>query len=150
MSYRVASRLAVSRRAFSLFLSHLVSSRLVSLLPLLVQQLLFGKGRGTSFVTEHISQVRRAASRSDEEAKAIIREILSENFFHELSGAGAGTPRNSSEDVLVRGRALEHAQKHLLKLVELFFALLMRRAPWSTWTNDIYDAMRCIDHLPIG
>ena len=40
--------------------------------------------------------------------------------------------------------------RHLLKVVEWFHASLMRRSPWSTWTNDIYDAMRCIDHLPIS
>jgi len=26
----------------------------------------------------------------------------------------------------------------------------MKRAPWQNWTNDIYDAMRCIDFLPIA
>ena len=36
------------------------------------------------------------------------------------------------------------------KLLPRFYALLIRRSPWTTWTNDIYDAMRCIDHLPIS
>ena len=67
----------------------------------------------------------------------------------------------------------ERVEKHLAKVVEWplgamklscgvaskpakhtgaarFYALLMRKSPWTTWTNDIYDAMRCIDHLPIS
>ena len=36
------------------------------------------------------------------------------------------------------------------KVVEWLHATLMKKSPWTTWTNDIYDAMRCIDHLPIG
>ena len=43
-----------------------------------------------------------------------------------------------------------HKRKHLGKVVEWFHDVLLKRPPWSTWTNDIYDAMRCIDHLPIG
>ena len=36
------------------------------------------------------------------------------------------------------------------ELLPRFYALLIRRSPWTNWTNDIYDAMRCIDHLPIS
>jgi hypothetical protein len=35
-------------------------------------------------------------------------------------------------------------------LAEWFFGVLMKRPPWQNWTNDIYDAMRCIDFLPIA
>ena len=40
--------------------------------------------------------------------------------------------------------------KHLAKVAEWFYGVLLKREPWGSWTNDIYDAMRCIDHLPIG
>mmetsp|Transcript_47116 Transcript_47116/g.130944 ORF Transcript_47116/g.130944 Transcript_47116/m.130944 type:complete len:292 (-) Transcript_47116:143-1018(-) len=105
---------------------------LSTLLPLLVQQLLFGKGRGNAFVTEQVSKVRRAAATSDDTAKEVIRDVIRGNFFAELSDADAAESR------------------HLSKVVEWFYAVLMKSFPWQTWTNDIYDAMRCIDHLPIG
>ena len=41
-------------------------------------------------------------------------------------------------------------RKHLAKVAEWFYGVLLKREPWGSWTNDIYDAMRCIDHLPIG
>ncbi|CAK9061599.1 Dual specificity protein phosphatase 1 [Durusdinium trenchii] len=102
-------------------------------LPVVVQQLICGKGRGTLFVTELISKVRRA--KNDEEAKELIRHIV-----QDWTGA------NRTATCLAK----EKTEKHLSKVVEWFYALLMKRAPWTTWTNDIYDAMRCIDHLPIS
>jgi hypothetical protein len=111
---------------------------LSTMLPLIVQQLIFGKGRGRQFVEEQVSRVRRAAC--DDDAKAVIREVVRDNFFPELRGGAA-----EAEAV-----GAERSAKHLQKVVEWFYAALMRRAPWQTWTVDIYDAMRCIDHLPIG
>ena len=62
--------------------------------------------------------------------------------------------RNHSENpkLLAEHQAEQayNANKHLAKVVEWTHAVLMKRIPWESWTNDIYDAMRCIDHLPIG
>lgn len=99
---------------------------LSTLLPVVVSQLICGKGRGMHFVTAKISEIKRAPS--DEDAKRIIKSVIHENFF-----ANAG-----------------ESDRHLLKVVEWFHALLLKRKPWTDWTNDIYDAMRCIDHLPIS
>eukprot|EP00928_Gymnodinium_smaydae_P039020 TRINITY_DN26760_c1_g2_i1.p1 TRINITY_DN26760_c1_g2~~TRINITY_DN26760_c1_g2_i1.p1 ORF type:complete len:768 (+),score=106.40 TRINITY_DN26760_c1_g2_i1:142-2445(+) len=103
------------------------------LLPVVVQQLIFGKGRGKPFVSEQVSRVKRA--KSEDDAKAIIRTIVRENFFPQLNSE----PNDGSARLW----------KHLQKVVEWFYAMLMKKSPWTTWTNDIYDAMRCIDHLPI-
>jgi len=100
---------------------------LSTLLPIVVAKLILGKGRGPSFVTQKISEVKRA--QSGEAAKGIIKAVVHENFF-------------AQRDVAV--------QKHLLKVVEWFHAVLMKTRPWTHWTSDIYDAMRCIDHLPIS
>lgn len=115
------------------------------LLPLILQKLLFGKGRGTGFVTDVVSRVKRAACKPvdpDEQAKSIIRDALCENFF----------PDVADKDLRQSSPHQHHSQqaKHLCKVVEWYYAVLMKRSPWTTWTNDIYDAMRCIDHLPIG
>ena len=97
-------------------------------------------------ITLQVSKVRRA--QSDDEAKAVIKAVVKANFFQELSaadgdlGVGGGTDSAAASG--------QHSEKHLRKVVEWFHASLMKRSPWSTWTNDIYDAMRCIDHLPIG
>ena len=116
---------------------------LATLLPLVVQQLMLGKGRGKPFVDEEVSRVRR--SRSDEDAKGVIKAILRENFFPELRSVG-----RTGLAGLAFSAAMASKNKHLNKVVEWFFAVLMKRSPWSEWTNDIYDAMRCIDHLPVG
>ena len=92
-----------------------------AVLPTVVQQLLLGKKRGTSFVTNTKSTIWRL---SPEKAKKLIEETVSENF-------GPLT------------------QSHMAKVVEWFYAMLKKQPPWGNWTHDIYDAMRCIDHLPV-
>ena len=71
---------------------------LTSLLPLLVAQLLLGKGRGKDFAESQAQKVRNASRESDEVAKAVIRETLRENFFPEISDSDspdvqAGDPK---------------------------------------------------------
>ena len=61
------------------------------------------------------------------------------DFFPELS-----------DDESLEAQQGDPKRKHLHRVAEWFHALLMKRAPWVSWTNDIYDAMRAIDHLPIG
>eukprot|EP00931_Biecheleriopsis_adriatica_P124079 TRINITY_DN9916_c0_g2_i2.p1 TRINITY_DN9916_c0_g2~~TRINITY_DN9916_c0_g2_i2.p1 ORF type:complete len:719 (+),score=172.28 TRINITY_DN9916_c0_g2_i2:96-2252(+) len=100
-----------------------------TILPQVVHQLILGKGRGAAFVSETIGKLWRAPS--DEEAKAIIKDVIRENFF--------------ASDMTVEDRV-----KHLSKVTEWFHALLKKIVPWNSWTKDIYDAMRCIDHLPIS
>ena len=39
---------------------------------------------------------------------------------------------------------------HMEKVAEWFYDVLKKNPPWSNWTHDIYDAMRCIDHLPVS
>lgn len=107
---------------------------------------MFGKGRGKPFVNEQVSLVRRA--RTEDDAKSIIRKIICENFFPQLvdsCGGDAAEPEPPDVDPNAPS-----AHRHLAKVVEWVYASLMRKSPWSTWTNDIYDAMRCIDHLPIS
>mmetsp|Transcript_9998 Transcript_9998/g.22293 ORF Transcript_9998/g.22293 Transcript_9998/m.22293 type:complete len:186 (+) Transcript_9998:3-560(+) len=108
---------------------------LSTMMPMLVQQLLLGKGKGTSFVHEQVHAVRVAAATSEEEAKGILKGLLADSFFKE-------------EQVSPALRA--QGERHLQKMVEWFFAVLLKKEPWELWTNDIYDAMRCIDHLPIA
>ena len=43
---------------------------LATLLPLLVQKLLLGKGRGSSFVSNEVSRIRRAACQSGQRRTA--------------------------------------------------------------------------------
>ena len=100
------------------------------LLPTIVQQLILGKGRGKMFVTDKKSEIWRAKT---EDAKAMIKDVIRSNFFCNNNGE-----EESWKD-----------EKHLSKLAEWFYTSLKKRAPWQNWTNDIYDAMRCIDHLPI-
>lgn len=103
---------------------------LATLLPLVVQQLMLGRGRGKPFVDEVISKVRRA--RSDEEAKAIIKTVLRENFFPELRAVG-----RTGLAGLAFSAATASKNKHLNKVVEWFFTVLMKRSPWMGWTNDV-------------
>ena len=100
-----------------------------TVLPRLVHSLLLGKGRGPSFVTNTVSEIWRA---DDEKAKRIIRKVIDENFFQDETRT-----------------SLEKNAKHLSKLAEWFHAMLKKKSPFFEWTKDIYDAMRCIDHLPI-
>ena len=83
--------------------------------------------------------MRNASRESDDAAKAVIRETLRENFFPELPGVGGPD-----------GLPADPKRKHLSRVADWFFGVLMKRAPWQNWTNDIYDAMRCIDFLPIA
>ncbi|CAK0834598.1 unnamed protein product [Prorocentrum cordatum] len=101
-----------------------------TVLPVVVQQLILGKGRGVSFVGDIVRQIWQA--RSDEDAKGIIKAVILQNFYP--------TTTPGTEDKI---------EKHVFKVTEWFHALLKKHFPWSDWTNDIYDAMRCIDHLPI-
>ena len=100
------------------------------LLPTIVQQLILGKGRGKMFVTDKKSEIWRASA---EDAKVMIKDVIRSNFFSNISGE----------------EECWKEEKHLSKLAEWFYTSLKKRPPWQTWTNDIYDAMRCIDHLPI-
>eukprot|EP00933_Yihiella_yeosuensis_P032438 TRINITY_DN2602_c2_g1_i1.p1 TRINITY_DN2602_c2_g1~~TRINITY_DN2602_c2_g1_i1.p1 ORF type:complete len:310 (+),score=51.40 TRINITY_DN2602_c2_g1_i1:81-932(+) len=110
---------------------------LSTLLPVVAQQLILGKGMGKSFVDEQIRKIRTA--KSEDAAKAIISKIIETEFFAEVPlEPSAG----SCED--------PQARKLISKVTEWFYAVLMKKSPWQNWTNDIYDAMRCIDHLPIS
>jgi hypothetical protein len=102
-----------------------------TVLPTVVQQLMLGKGRGTTFVTNKVSEIWRA---KPEDAKDIIKKTIRGNFYLHIHG----------EDESFK------AEKHISKVAEWFYALLKKESPWDTWTRDIYDAMRCIDHLPIS
>ena len=104
------------------------------LLPSVVEQLILGKGRGRSFVSNTRSEIWRA---KEEEGKAIIRRILMENFYPGVE--------NQEE-----GELNSKLRIHAAKVAEWFYALLKKKSPWTFWTRDIYDAMRCIDHLPIS
>lgn len=101
-----------------------------AVLPTVIAQLLLGKGRGTAFVTNSKSEIWHAAP---SDAKARLRQILKENFYSDES---------FSEST--------GAEKHLSSMTEWFYAVLKKQAPWKNWTNDIYDAMRCIDHFPLS
>eukprot|EP00929_Paragymnodinium_shiwhaense_P071032 TRINITY_DN36088_c0_g1_i3.p1 TRINITY_DN36088_c0_g1~~TRINITY_DN36088_c0_g1_i3.p1 ORF type:complete len:823 (+),score=178.39 TRINITY_DN36088_c0_g1_i3:65-2533(+) len=104
------------------------------LLPTIVAQLILGKGRGKSHVSNKLSSVRRA--QTEEEAKEIIKASIRENFFEPGPSLTCEASRNT--------------EKHLGKVVEWFYALSLKKRPWTNWTHDIYDAMRCIDHLPVS
>eukprot|EP00927_Polykrikos_kofoidii_P083914 TRINITY_DN8714_c0_g2_i1.p1 TRINITY_DN8714_c0_g2~~TRINITY_DN8714_c0_g2_i1.p1 ORF type:complete len:840 (-),score=105.53 TRINITY_DN8714_c0_g2_i1:11-2359(-) len=111
---------------------------LSTLLPDVVAQLILGKGRGKSFADDVIHRARSA--KSEDDAKTILRDVIRGNFFSKHSVCTSTSTSGASCSV----------DKHLLKVSEWFYAVLMRRWPWNGWTNDIYDAMRCIDHLPVG
>ena len=92
---------------------------LCTLLPEVVQQLLFGKGRGKPFVNQKVSEVRRA--KSDDEAKALIKQVLQENFFTAVfddakgaSGTHSGGTRDST--LMARMPTRDVANKHLHKV----------------------------------
>ena len=104
---------------------------LKTVLPNLVEQLILGKGRGRAFVTDKRSEIWRA---SPEDGKKLIMEVLKESFYPNVEG----------EDELIK------AEKHIHKVALWFYSLLKKQPPWGNWTRDIYDAMRCIDHLPIS
>ncbi len=105
------------------------------LLPSVIEQLILGKGRGRSFVSNTRSDVWRV---DEEMAKEMIGRILLENFYPGIE--------NEETDIDLKSKV----QIHVKKVAEWFYALLKKKPPWTNWTNDIYDAMRCIDHLPIS
>mmetsp|Transcript_21320 Transcript_21320/g.43814 ORF Transcript_21320/g.43814 Transcript_21320/m.43814 type:complete len:175 (+) Transcript_21320:1748-2272(+) len=105
---------------------------LVTELPRVISQLILGKGRGPAFVTNTGSQIWHA--RTPEDAKEVIMQVVRENFFSHVQG----------EEERVK------AERHIRRVAEWFYAVYKKRDPWSTYTRDIYDAMRCIDHLPIS
>jgi hypothetical protein len=102
-----------------------------TVLPTLIDQLILGKGRGRSFVTNTRSEIWKL---DPEKAKELIMAVLKENFYRDVHG----------EDETLK------AQRHMQKVSMWYYALLKRISPWGNWTRDIYDAMRCIDHLPIS
>jgi len=105
------------------------------LLPSVIEQLILGKGRGKSFVSNKRSEIWRAP---EEEGKAMIRRILMDNFY-------PGVENQETEGALKC-----KLRKHVTKVAEWFYAMLKKKSPWVNWTRDIYDAMRCIDHIPIS
>lgn len=105
-----------------------------TVLPTVVYQLLLGKGRGTGFVVDKKSEIWKA---SPEKAKELFKDVIRENFF-------------SPSTVLQDEEARIKTEKHLAKVAEWFYAMLKKQDPWGNWSKDIYDAMRCIDHLPIA
>ena len=104
------------------------------LLPSIIENLILGKGRGKSFVSNKRSEIWRA---KEDDGKATIRGILLENFYPSI---------DSAEDSELQSKV----QIHVSRVAEWFYALLKKSGPWTSWTKDIYDAMRCIDHLPIS
>jgi hypothetical protein len=88
------------------------------LLPSVIDQLILGKGRGRSFVSNKRSEIWRQAN--EEAAKKIIQEVLLENFYKGSS--------DSSDAKIYR---------HTSKVSEWFYAVLKKKDPWSSWTNDI-------------
>jgi hypothetical protein len=104
------------------------------LLPSVIEQLILGKGRGRSFVSNTRSKIWHA---KEEDGKELLRMTLIENFY--------SNNFNGLDD-----EAKGKLQKHVSKLSEWFYALLKKQPPWNNWTQDVYDAMRCIDHLPIS
>jgi len=102
-----------------------------TVLPTLVEQLILGKGRGRAFVTNKRSEIWKARP---DDGRQLIMETLLENFYPNVQG----------EDETFK------AKKHVHKVTVWFYACMKRADPWGNWTRDIYDAMRCIDHLPIA
>lgn len=105
------------------------------LLPSVIEQLILGKGRGKSFVSNTRSELWRA---EDNKAKDIIGMILMENFYSGIQSEQA--------DIDLQSKVRTHVEK----VAEWFYDVLKKNPPWSNWTHDIYDAMRCIDHLPVS
>ena len=85
------------------------------LLPSIVEQLLLGKGRGKSFVSNKRSEIWRA---KNDDAKRMIQDILVENFY-----------KDSDKDAKV--------EQHTMKVANWFYAMLKKQPPWSSWTHDI-------------
>ena len=117
------------------------------LLPSVIEQLLLGKGRGRSFVSNKRSEIWRA---SEENGKSMIREILMDNFYPGMEEHHLAVPLSGPASPSLDRVAKSKAQIHVTKVSEWFYAVMKKKPPWASWTNDIYDCMRCIDHLPIS
>ena len=104
---------------------------LVTVLPRAISQLILGKGRGPAFVTNKGSEIWHS---TPEDAKEVIKQVVRENFFSHVQG----------EEERAK------AERHIRRVADWYYAVFKKRDPWSTYTRDIYDAMRCIDHLPIS
>uniref|UniRef100_A0A7S0FHH9 Protein kinase domain-containing protein n=1 Tax=Minutocellus polymorphus TaxID=265543 RepID=A0A7S0FHH9_9STRA len=104
---------------------------LVTVLPGAISKLLLGKGRGPAFVTNTGSQIWHS---KPDEAREIIKKVLRENFF----------PHVLSEEERAK------TDRYLSRVSDWFYNVYKRQDPWNTYTRDIYDAMRCVDHLPIN
>jgi hypothetical protein len=98
-------------------------------------------------VTNKVSEIWRAGNPRD--AKEIIKEVIRENFYSSKNDDG---DNNNNNNMVIDGEdgCVNQAEKHTRKVAEWLYALLKKESPWGNWTNDIYDAMRCIDHLPIS
>lgn len=101
-----------------------------TVLPMVVHHLILGKGRGITFIDDKKSEIWHA---NEDDAKVMIKDVIRENFYSHVDG----------EECI-------KSNKHVEKVTEWFYAVLKKQSPWNNWTNDIYDAMRCIDHLPIS
>jgi hypothetical protein len=106
-----------------------------TVLPTVVYQLLLGKGRGKGFVVDKKSEIWKAPK---DQAKALVKEVIRENFFPSLLNQQKG------------GEDKAKIEKHIAKVAEWFSTMIKKQEPWGNWSKDIYDAMRCIDHLPIA
>ena len=84
------------------------------LLPSVIEQLILGKGRGKSFVSNTRSEIWRA---TEDDGKAMIRKILLEDFYPGINEETGGEP----------------------KVAEWFYTLLKKKSPWENWTHDIYQ-----------
>lgn len=102
-----------------------------TMLPRAIQSLILGKGRGRAFVTNTVSEIWHG---KPDDAKEVIKNVVRENFFSNIV---------QSQDENVK------SEMHLEKVAEWLCNVVKRAVPWNNYTHDIYDAMRCIDHLPI-
>lgn len=102
-----------------------------TMLPRAIQSLLLGKGRGRAFVTNTVSEIWHS---KPEDAQEVIKTVVRENFFSNII--------QSEEDNA-------KTEKHIQKVAAWLCNVVKKTDPWDKYTHDIYDAMRCIDHLPI-
>ena len=140
-----------------------------TLLPRILETLLLGKGRGQQFVSEQKSKIWNA--KSEDAARVILSRILRENYFPALRAADDPPPPGTAAPAAAEGSgsssgggvgrhnsssgssASAHMANTLKKLVEWYLDVLFcarRPSPWENWTQDVYDCMRCVDHLPIA
>jgi hypothetical protein len=82
------------------------------LLPSIVEQLLLGKGRGRSFVSNKRSEIWRA---NDDDAKLMIQKVLVENFYPTNPTANQGSDELDSK-----------VQQHTWKVSNWFHATMKK------------------------